>query len=60
MSIQTYNKILQFDGRAISFNPETGAVESTGSLVDGMAMEFQANIKVLSGRDRYKVRSTNV
>lgn len=59
MSLQTYNQLIAFDDREVSYNPETGEVGQVENLTtkNGIAMEFQANIKVLSGKDRYKIRS---
>lgn len=59
MSLQTYNKPVFFDNRVVTYDAEhgtTGTLEAL-SAKKGMAMEFQANIKILSGRDRYRVRS---
>lgn len=58
MSIQTYNKAVYLDDRMISYDPQTG--HTTGPSQElakhGVAMEFQINLKVLSGRDQWKVR----
>lgn len=59
MSLQTYNKPIYFDDRIVSYDASSGSTGTLENLASklGMAMEFQANIKVLSGRDRYRVRS---
>lgn len=59
MSIQTYNKPVLFDDRVVTYDSTTGTVGNLEPLTKtGMAMEFQANIKVLSGRDKYLIRNT--
>ncbi|MBR2705543.1 MAG: hypothetical protein IKE91_08765 [Clostridia bacterium] len=60
MSLQTYNKPVFFDDRVVTYDASSGTTGTLDSLNTklGLAMEFQANIKILSGRDRYRVRST--
>ena len=58
MSIQTYNKPIYLDDRYIEYNPATGEMTpAEGALSKrGVAMEFQINLKILSGRDKWRVR----
>lgn len=59
MSIQTYNKAVYLDDRVIEYNPITGETQQSGGALTkrGCAMEFQINLKILSGRDKWRVRS---
>lgn len=61
MSLQTYNKLIAYDGREVSYNVETGVVGEIPNLTskNGIAMEFQINLKCLIGRDKYRIRSVN-
>lgn len=58
MSIQTYNKSVFLDNRVIEYDPSTGQMTpSEGELTHkGVAMEFQINLKILSGRDKWRIR----
>lgn len=60
MSLQTYNKPVYYDDRVVTYDADSGTTGNLEALSSklGLAMEFQANIKILSGRDRYRVRST--
>lgn len=60
MSLQTYNKPVYYDDRVVTYDATHGTTGNLSALDSrlGMAMEFQVNIKILSGRDRYRVRST--
>lgn len=61
MSLQTYNQLIAYDGREVTYNPQTGELGTPENLntKSGMALEFQLNLKILSGRDRYRIRATN-
>lgn len=60
MSLQGYNQAIFFDDRVVIYDKETGDTSIEGVVnKNGLAMEFQANIKVLSGGDRYLVRSVS-
>lgn len=58
MSIQTYNKPIYLDDRYIEYDPATGKTTQTQGELNkrGVAMEFQINLKILSGRDQWRVR----
>ena len=58
MSIQTYNKAVFLDDRVITYDPSTGQMtNNSGALTKkGVAMDFQINLKVLRGRDKWTVR----
>lgn len=59
MSLQCYNQLIAYDDRGVTYDPSTGAVGEIATLnsKNGMAMEFQLNLKILSGRDKYKIRA---
>lgn len=61
MSIQMYNQKIYLDNRRVNYNRRTGQVGQVPDLVEknGMAMEFQVNIKGLYGGDKYAIRGTN-